>query len=588
MPIVNGSRQRQVATAPLPGVRRTAAETPLSEGVPLSQAQAGTWHAAGTLGAEVEHLGGTIAGEQIRLADDRRRQREKDIERADQVALWDTDNQLSQFVTDALYHPETGALTKKGPASFDTPEAVGEAFDQKASTIAATLGTTRQRENFQHQAARRRVDLDETLRRHVAGEIDRYEATQLQALVQNKQQEAIRNANDPSRIGAALDEAELALVQAAPRMGLSPDGLDREIGKVRTATHLGVVETLLAQNQPRQAAIYFDETRGAIDEGEAKNRIIKALEVGDDLAQAQHTADRILSQGGTLTEQRTKAKALEGKLRQNVLGILEHEASVQQAADRETEQQLYAGAYATVYQTHSTRSLDPVTITKLGSHLPALQSFADRLAKGLPVETNYTRFYALLEQAGDDPDTFMHANLLKDRGQLDDGDFKRLAELQLSMRSKGAKGEGAAKELPGFQTHNEIVKSTLFQYLKTEEKDYTPDQKAAKANLLRQLDQYVAAEQAGGRKVTNEQVQTQLDKLLQTDGGAPGSWWGLVPFNGVALRSTPAKALIDTRVDDISPTDRSALEQALRASRKPVTDQTVLDLYISIQMAGRK
>jgi hypothetical protein len=44
--------------------------------------------------------------------------------------------------------------------------------------------------------------------------------------------------------------------------------------------------------------------------------------------------------------------------------------------------------------------------------------------------------------------------------------------------------------------------------------------------------------------------------------------------------------LLDVTVNDISASDRGDLERALRAKGRPVSDQTVLDLYLSIK--GRK
>jgi hypothetical protein len=227
-----------------------------------------------------------------------------------------------------------------------------------------------------------------------------------------------------------------------------------------------------------------------------------------------------------------------------------------------------------VDKTHNVTSIPPATWAQLdGGTRSSLRSYAEHLVKGVPIETDLPTYYALMQKAGDDPTTFATDNLLKYRAKLDDGEFKQLVGLQLSIKSGDRKKVDA--ELDGVRTNDAIIKDTLWSYTKTEEKDYSTAQRDAKATLMRQLEIQVAGEQARtGKKASNADVQSMLDHILTTTTKTPASWWDR--FKG----TTPTKRLLDLQIGDVPADQRAAIEQALKATGRAVNDQTILERYI--------
>jgi hypothetical protein len=271
MPTVNAYGPRKVATEAIPGVRRTAAETPESEGAGFQQARA---QALGQLG----QVGSTVFGAARAVWQQHQEIRLQEIKRADDIAVLNAENQLATWENTRIYGP-TGALTQQGKNAFGLPEQVATEYQHQAGEIGVTLGTERQRDAFQRVALQRGANLDLTIRRHVYGEMQKYQGAEAQAGVENATNAAIANATDPRRVGVELANAESIINTHAPQLGLGPEAVAEQIGKVRTTVHVGVIESLLAQDQAKGAQVYFEEMKGQIN-GEAYARIEKALETG--------------------------------------------------------------------------------------------------------------------------------------------------------------------------------------------------------------------------------------------------------------------------------------------------------------------
>jgi hypothetical protein len=560
--------QRKVDTTPLPGVRKTAAETPLSTGAGLEQAR------AQTAGA-IADLGGTAAQVGARAFDALQQQ---ERQRADQVALLNADNQLAAFENQRLYDPASGALAVKGRDAFDLPEKVGADFEQTASGIEEGLATDSQRQAFQRLKAQRWQSIDLTVRRHVFGEMQQYEAGELKSLINNAQSTAIANALDPRRVGEELSRAVAAIRTHAPRLGLGPEQVDEQIAAVTSATHVGVIDRLLSLDQSKAASIYFDETKGQI-RGDAIGAVEKALEEGTLRASAQKQADAIVAAGGTLTDQREKARAIDDpKLRDAVMERIEHEAVVRDREDRERQETTLRGAFDVVDRTHDVTQIPPVQWASFsGAERAGLRSYAESLARGVPVETDLPTYYDLLQQAADDPQAFATVNLLQYRGKLDSPEFKQLANVQMSLRQGDRKK--ADEDLQGFRTTNQIIEDSLSNYgIDPASKPTTPQGKAI-AQLRRMLDRRVEEAAAlTGRKPSSTDVQTMVDDLLSQPVTIPGSWWNFWP-GGKSISDTTGR-LLDLTPADIPADDRRQIEDALRRAGRPVSDATVLDLYL--------
>lgn len=590
MPVVPTYGPRQVLTAALPAARKTAAKTELSAGVGVAQAQANLaleqGEAGQKVGAAMAHLGAAGVGLGMELGAEGIRTRQLEAEHADDVALLHAQRQLAEWESKRLYDPESGALTKRGTDSFPVPEIVAEEYGQVVDGIAAGLTTDAQRAAFAKIASNRGINLDMTLRRHVYGEMQRYEGEELQATVTNARNAAIANATDPRRVGEELGSAIAAIKTHGPRLGLGPEQVQQQIDAVRTETHVGVIDSLLAQDLTKSAEIYFEETKDQIT-GVAQARVEKALAEGKVRKQAQDQADAIIDAGGSLTQQRDKARAIDDpEVRDAVMQRLEHEDAVRDKAQRDADELTLRGVYDIVDRTKDIARIPPATWANLdGSQRSALRSYANALARGTPIETDLATYYGLMRKAGDDPEAFVKENLLNYRATIGETEFKQLANLQLALRQGDTKK--AAAELSGFQTKSEILDGTLNSYRINPNPKAGSKEAGAIGQLRRMLDLRVQGQEAlTGKKPTNVDMQHMLDELLSAKVSTPGSWahtWANIWPGGLPFYQKE-KRLIDATIDDVPSTDRTQIEQALRAKGRPVSDATILDLWLEAKV----
>lgn len=582
MPSVAFYGPRRVKTDPLPGVRQTAHETALSEGVGLDQARGQTAEALGRVGAETQTLGETVAqGEAAALREQ--------TERAAHAA-WESENKVDDWITQRKYG-DGGAMLVKGKAALNETDKVLTDFDTFTGTVEAGLGTPAIKDNFRKRMGGRRVQLFRELEIHGAEQNDAYNLDQLGALVQNKQQQSIEAAVprrgeplDMIPIGTPLKDAVDALTTAAPQLGWSPEVLQKKLGDVRTSTHIGVVEKLLAQNLTSTAQAYFNANEKDISEGEPKNRLQAQLVEGTDLAQAQQAFDSILAKGGTVDEQVAQARQLPGKVRELTEKMLEQEGNRRDRQATLNDKAFTDQVYTQVQQTR-TMPTDALTIGRLGAHLPELQHYVDYLSKGEPVPTDWARYYELMQQAQHSPASFVASNLLRDRARLADPQFTKLVDLQNDLAEKGDRTKADAT-LGRFRSIKELVDQSLGDYHIDPSAKPDTDTGRKITQLLRQVESQVEGLErpdAPGKpahQVTNTEIQSIIDGLLSRKSGAPGSWWGLVPFNGVSFFGTEKRAF-DTTIGDVPTADRARIESQFKSLGVPApSDALILQNYL--------
>lgn len=280
---------RKVVTAALPGVRKTAAETEASTGVGVDQARGAKWGAIAQVGHTVGELGRVIGQEAITA-------KAEAAQFAHDVALVEADNKIAAWELDKVHGPQ-GALSKQGKAAMGTPEAIGDAYTAFVGEIAQSLGTDRQRLDFAKLASNRQQAMDLTLRRHVNQEMTAYAAGELDASVKLAQNDAIANAQDPARVGRALDNAVGVIALLGPSTGMGPDAIKVAVAQTRSATHVGVIENLLATKQTMQARAYFAEAREQIH-GAAIPKLEAMITAANVQTAGLHTAEDIWTKLG--------------------------------------------------------------------------------------------------------------------------------------------------------------------------------------------------------------------------------------------------------------------------------------------------
>lgn len=563
MPVVP-RLSRQVGASALPDVKLTAAQTPESLGAkpdPIASALINAGHSAAVMGEEVYG----------RIVDEERK-------RADQVAVLNADTQLAAWENARLYDPDKGALTIKGRDALPLPETVGDEYNKKADEIDAGLTTPAQKMAFRRIRAERGINVDATLRKHTFAEMQQYQAGELQSSLENSRSAAISNSSDPKRVSAELQRQVDAIATHAKQLGFGPEEIQKQKDATTSATLVGVIETELAQGHQKVAQTYFDETKGQI-KGESLARLEKALKEGGVRQEGQKQSDAIIAAGGTLSQQLDKAKAIaDPEVRDRATEYIEHHAAVQDKIKRDDLEAASTTAFNMLDKSNGNlRTIPPTTWESFPGNVKAsLRAYAEKLASGETIDTDWKTFYGLVDKAGTDPNSFATENMLAYRGKLANAEFKQLADLQLSIRNRDSK---AREPLAEFGTEGQIVNDSLQQYgFETEPSKQSKDEKDAIAELRRRVREQVGLLKK--KDITQKDIQSIVDGILSQKTTVKGSWWGILPGRNFFDQS---KRLIDMKISDVPQADKDQITAALNAKGRPVSDTTILDLYIRAQ-----
>lgn len=575
MPTVQKYGPRRVQPAGLPQARLTTpSETEVSAGGAVARAQG---RAAGRIAESVEALAAPLFSISV---EESARLKAEEQRTANETALLKASNQIAAWTAKRLYDPDTGAFAQRGEAALPLPEQIHAEYDQVTSAIAATMKGPEQELAFAKVQAREWESINLQVRRHVFGEQQAYQEGQLTAYVANKSNDAVKNALDPKVVAMNLQDAITAVKTHAPKLGKSPEAIEQSVRAIESNVHVGVINQLLTLEKTPQAEQYFTLTREGIAADQVDD-VQRALEEGTLRRQAQQQTDRILSEGGTLTEQLNKAKSFEPKLRDEVSQRLEHQAVLTEREEREADEHTLRGAYDVVERTHDVQAIPPGVWKDFdGPQRAALRNYAEALTAGIPVKTDLPTYYRYMNQAASNPQGFATANLLKDRHRLGESDFQELSRLQFAIKT------GKTPEaLAGFRTKTQIIDDTLALYgIDPNAKPETAEGKAI-AQLRQMVDRRIEAAQSTGQKVTNTEVQETVDTLLGQSITVPGSWWNIFP--GGKPFWDQQKRLLDVAITDLTAEQRATYEQVLRDAGRPVSDAAILDLHLETEMRRR-
>lgn len=190
-----------------------------------------------------------------------------------------------------------------------------------------------------------------------------------------------------------------------------------------------------------------------------------------------------------------------------------------------------------------------------------LQEFSGKIAKGVPIQTDWSVYYSLKT----DPQVLASTNLMALRNKLGDAEFKNLTEEQQSVRQ--------GKE--DLFTRVRTIKDVLGNYMRESGIDPTPkddDKKGAEkvGRIWNTFEGIVRTkEEAIGRKLTYEEMQkTAADMFTK------------VETYGYLWNSTVPKSVVGPDDEVVVPkADRKLIIEALRTAQKPVTDDSIEALY---------
>lgn len=506
---------------------------------------------------------------------------EKEAQKADETAVMAAVGQLKAYTNGKLYDPNNGVLNKRGKDAIGVTESAQVEYDDKISEIEGSLlSNDRQKSAYRRQATAMRGDFDLTLQRHVATEIRNYDKEEFSNFIKSSQDRAALNYRDPMLVAAETESIRQEALKFARRNGLGPQWAERFTSDTVSATHVAVIDRMLANNQDSLAREYYKVVAPALT-GVDATRVEKAVQAGVLRGESQRKADEILAGNPDRADINARVRKIDNpELRDAVQQRVDAELARRDQAQRDDQENVMTAMAtmidrgALVHNLKGQLSWQNLTVAQRSS----LEAYARARERGENIQTDWSTYYELTTMAATTAtqDKFMKTNLLQYRDKLGDAEFKQLVQIQGALRSRDDR-QDTKLLLNGMRTTKQIVDDSLAAV----NIDPTPkpgsDASKRVAQFRRIIDEKIIAfKKANNREPNDTEVQELVDSLL-VKGKVKGS--GLI-FDDTALafEADPNKLFV-VSIKDVPPNEVTKIRQALTRAGRPVTDADVLKLY---------
>lgn len=558
VPTLEGARIQEGQT----NVSRLNVNTPRREAFGGGQSLEGVNRAAGRVGSFAEEIAN------------------KEQAKADQIAILDADQKLSELETKMLYDPETGAMNSRGKDSFSLNETLLPDFEEQASNIEKSLNNDHQKVSFRNMMAQRAKHIDKQINRHVSAETKKYDESVTKSYVANEMNAAIQNFHDPERIALSLERQKGTLKSYADRNGIDDETINLMMSETESKTHSSIVSKLMNGGGIRQAQSYYANNKKNIS-GEDRIRVEKALKAGVLQADSQSLSDNIIAKNPeSMKDALAQAREIsDPERRDETVRRVKSRFADKRSSEIEDSRQSFEVAYNSIEQNGGDIDSIPkdVWANMEGKKREAIKRISQQMRNGTPVETDRTTYYNL-EILASTPETknkFLRTNLLEIKDKLDESDFEKFSKLQAEMRA----GKGGSKLRP-ILTRNQIVNSVLAENgFETRISGSANKDEVREANQFRwALEQRVKAWQdQNGKEPTNEDIKKMTDQLMVNTIEGKGFFGMFRGEKKLFQRGKDESFFVDT--DSIPPGEIEEIKSVLRSRNKPVTEENINIMY---------
>lgn len=507
-------------------------------------------------------------------------------DREDEAKALEQSAALSTAV--AQHHAE---LEQVKGADASTIGKKNEEFWRKYEDSALKDMTPSVREKFKPVLLRAKAASRESAIKAQVREENAYYDTTLAAGIDSATQAASLNPQDADNVKLNADLAKMYVGKQLKRRRLEGDAADAFVREQMSAFHVPVINGLIAKDVNAAKGYYYSNIKEINLASRAA--IEKALETGGRAQLAQETADKLMSEFGD-----DEAAGLD-YIQKNLSGEDEKVASLEYQARHADRRRLSAerqkktlstlalrieekgaGALTALTKTPEYNSLDD-------EHKRALHDIADTRAREARAEARAERaarqggmtrtelrqlaqeqnYVDMVELARTDPEKFKSIDLNLHTSKLSSDMRKDLETMQRNM------AEGGGKEL----TEAQILSSAT---------DLAKAAGVKGGNLFKlraAVREQVEVEQmATGKPLSRKRVREITNELL-TEGKTEGLFFDsstrrfAVPAGKPFIRKDGAKGA--RLLTDVPAADRDEIEFELRLRNRPVTAESILDLY---------
>lgn len=198
-------------------------------------------------------------------------------ERADKLASIVMSKKLSELETDTQYNKEYGVMNLRGADAVKAPDKAQELWKKGTDDISKTVSNPAQQMYFNEMSEQHWQNLNSNLQHHVSSEMLKYSQDQADAANTSEINAAglAASSNDPERVALAMGNITSTIIKKNQIMGIPADSpvTKSDIAEGISKLHVGVVQSLLANEKTKEAEIYFDKNKGSIYPANVRNAL---------------------------------------------------------------------------------------------------------------------------------------------------------------------------------------------------------------------------------------------------------------------------------------------------------------------------
>ena len=438
---------------------------------------------------------------------------------ADQVAAMEAENKLIEYQNKFLYDPKDGMIAKKGKDAFNLQNDLNESFAKTNAEIGETLSNPVQRALFEKAAAGRRMDMESQTNKYMSSQIQQYDDETTEANVLAERNNAANVYQDPDLLAKSMIRQQQAIAEYGARHGLSPEVVKSKVDDTISKTHTSVISRMLTNGDDLTAESYYNANKDGVL-GLQKEAVEKELMIGTTKGKTQRFSDEAMAKGLSETQAyalAAKTYADNPKLREAAEQRLSYVYTMKKRGDEEYQQRLYDKAAEVMDRTGSLDSLDPKMISAMKPEtVKSLDTYRDQN----PVRADGVKYYQL-KQLSEDPSTrkkFIEMDLTTEFGNLNKEERNDLIRTQAGLRKNDGK---TIKQLDGALSDSQVLKDVFVQA------GFDPKDDKMFARYRQGIDSEVlAAQEAKGRKLNNEELRNIAYKSTEQKIVTKGFFWG--------------------------------------------------------------
>lgn len=437
-----------------------------------------------------------------------------------------------------------------------------------------------QKEYWSEIKSKLALDFESSIEDHSFRQRMAYTEERLKSGLSTIQEDIVLNYSQPNKIEAGFKDLEKDFNDLADIQGLSKEGREKGLKQLRSSTHKMIIAQMLGEDQDLAASAYFKGAKKDLTV-EDKLKLTDMLDEGSLRGNSQRQTDSIMSKNLSQSEALSQARQIENpKLRDEVIRRVKNRYAEDRMIKEESARVLYENAFNKVDKDPRIEAVpEEDWIALKPEHKKNLQTYIDYKIRGKSIPTKWERYYDLKTMATNagTRDKFLRLDLLNDRLNLADPEFKELVNLQTGLRAGSSEAQSI---IDGYRSDKQIVDDTMraagFDLRSTDEDDLK-----AVAEMRAEIDRRVQAhkKKTGKKYIDNIELQSIVDGMF-VEGVDPNSGFlGFFKKRKKAYEIEPGQEF-ELDVDTIPKFDRQRIEQALKLEGKEITEEAIADKYL--------